>query len=78
MMSLNDFTERWPNACEIGMTKTFNVTESLRYKGVETFSSGGETTDWSSQLSVILQEIRSASWQLALLANECLVRLGMS
>jgi len=27
---------------------------------VETFSSGGETTDWSSQVSVILQKIRSA------------------
>jgi len=28
--------------------------------GVETFSSGGETTDGSFQISVILQEIRSA------------------
>jgi len=25
--------------------------------GVETFSSGGQTTDWSFQVSVVLQEI---------------------
>jgi len=46
--------------------------------GVETFSSGGETTDWSFQVSVILQEIHSAQWQPALLMNECLVSMDMS
>ena len=28
--------------------------------GAETFSSGAETTDWSFQVSMVLQEIRSA------------------
>jgi len=42
------------------MSKKFNATESLSYKGVVTFSSGGEATDWNFQISVILQEIRSA------------------
>jgi len=51
-------TECCPSACESDMSKKFNVTESLRYKGVATC--GGETTDWSFQLSVILQEICSA------------------
>jgi len=32
------------------MNKKFNATESL-YKSVEIFSSGGETTDWSSSSS---------------------------
>jgi len=52
--------------------------ESLRYKGVATFSSGGETIDWSIQLPVIMQEIRSGWWQLVLLMNECLAWLGIS
>jgi len=39
------------------MSKKFNATESLQCKGVATFSSGGETTNWSLQLLVILQEI---------------------
>jgi len=39
--------------------KKFYPTESLWYKGVATFSSGGETTYWSFQLSVIWREIRS-------------------
>jgi len=32
----------------------------LAVKGEATFCGGGENTDWSFQLSVILQEIRSA------------------
>jgi len=73
-------TECWHNACESDISKKLNATENLcyNYKCAATFSSGGETTDWSFQLSVILQEIRSAWWQLALLMNECLVWLGMS
>jgi len=45
---------------------------------VAIFASGGETTDWSFQLSVILQEIRIAWWQLALLVNDCFVWLAIS
>ena len=55
------------------MSKKFNATESLWYKGVATFCSGVENTDWNFQISVILQEIRSAWWQLALLMNACLL-----
>jgi len=51
------------------MSKKFHATESLWYKGVVTFSRGGETTECSFQFSVNWQEIRFASWQLALLAN---------
>ena len=43
--------------------------------GVETFSSGGQTTYYSLQISVILQEMRSAWWHPALLMNECLVSM---
>jgi len=46
--------------------------------GLETFSRGCLTTDWSFRISVILQEIRSAWWQPALLMNECLVSMIMS
>jgi len=46
--------------------------------GVETFSRGGEITDWNCQVSVILQEIRSAWWQTELLMSECLVSMIMS
>jgi len=38
-------TECWPNACESDMSKKFNATQSLCYKGLTTFSSGGETID---------------------------------
>jgi len=62
-------TECWLNACESDMSKKLNATEGLWYKSVETFSSEGETTDWSFQLSVILQERRSAWGQLVLLVN---------
>jgi len=34
------------------MSKKLNATESLLYKRVATFSSGGDTADWNSQLSV--------------------------
>jgi len=63
----------WPGACKSDMSKKFNVTESLWYKSLATFFSGGKTTDWSFQLSVsvILQEKRSGLWQLALLVNKC-------
>jgi len=44
---------------------------------VETFSSGSETTYWSFQGSVILQEICSAWWQPALLKNKCLLSMIM-
>ena len=47
------------------MLKKFSATESLLYKGVATFSSGGKTTDCSIQLSVNLQETRSASRTVA-------------
>jgi len=40
------------------MSKKFNAAESLRYKGVATFSSVGETTDWSVRHSVILKDIQ--------------------
>jgi len=36
------------------MSEKFNATESWWYKGVETFSSGDEITDWRFQISVIL------------------------
>jgi len=36
------------------MSKNFNATECLLYKDVATFSSGGETTYLSFELSVIL------------------------
>jgi len=55
-------TECWPNACESDVGKKFSATESLWYKGVATFSNGGETTDWSFQLLVILQEKCSGWW----------------
>jgi len=42
------------NACESYMSKKFDATESLRYKGVATLSSGDMTTDWSARHSVIL------------------------
>jgi len=48
------------------------------YNSVAAFSSGGETTDWSFQLSVNLQVTRSAWWKLVLLVNKCLVCLGIS
>ena len=57
----------WPNACESDMTENINAAESLWYKSVATFFNGGEVTGWSFQLSVILHELRSAWWQLALL-----------
>jgi len=38
------------------MYKKFNAAE-LVVQGVATFSSGGETTDWSFQISEILQEM---------------------
>jgi len=41
--------------------------------GVTTFSSGGETTDWSLQLSVNLHVIYAASWQIAFLVKRGLV-----
>jgi len=53
------------------MRKNVNATESLWHEGDAEFASGGENTDCSIQLSVNLQEIRSPSWQLALLVNEC-------
>jgi len=68
-------TEWLRSACKSDMSKNFIPTEILRCNGVATFSSVGETTDWSTQPPVILQEIRSAWWQLALLANECLLWL---
>ena len=55
-------------ACESDMRKR-NTTESLLYKGVVTFSTGGETTDWNFPLSVNLQKICSAWWHLALLVK---------
>ena len=58
-------TECWLYGRESDTTKKFNATESLWYKGVETFSSGVETTNWSFQMLVILQETRFAWWQLA-------------
>jgi len=64
-------TEKWSNACETGISKNFNATESLWHKSDAEFASGGETTDCSIQLWVNLQEIRSTSWQLELLVNEC-------
>jgi len=73
-------TECWPSACENDheiQEKKFNAAVSLWYKGVATFSNGGKTTDWSFHLSVILQEICSASWQPLLLVNKCLVWLDM-
>ena len=39
-------------------SKKLKATESLRYKGLATFSSGGETTNWSFLISVIQQVIR--------------------
>jgi len=57
------------------MSMKFNATESLWYKGVATFSSGGETTDSSYQISVIMHGRSSAWWQLALPTSECLVRM---
>ena len=68
----------WLNACENDVSKKFNATESLWYKGIATFSRGGETTDWSFQLSVIVQEMRFAWRRLALLLNKCCVWLGIS
>jgi len=38
-------TDRRPSAREIGISKKFNVTETLWYKGLATFSSGGVTAD---------------------------------
>jgi len=43
----------------VKVTGARQPTESLRYEGAATFSSGGETIDYSFQLSVILQEICS-------------------
>ena len=50
-------TECCLNACESDMSKKANATESLWYKGVATFSSGGETRDWCFQISLISQGI---------------------
>jgi len=59
------------------MKNKFNATESLRNKGVETLSSGGETKEWSIQLSVILQELYIlCDGNIALLVNEYLIRLA--
>jgi len=53
-------TECRPSACVSDMSKKFNATErEVVVQGVTTFSSGGETTDWSVQVSETLQEIRS-------------------
>jgi len=43
--------------------------------GVEAFSCCGQTTYYSFEISVILQEMRSAWWHPALLMNECLVSM---
>ena len=59
------------------MSKKCNAIESLWYNVAAKFSKSGEATDWSFQLSVVLQEIRSASSQPTLIVNECLVRLGI-
>ena len=69
--------ECWFNACEGDMRKKCNAIESLWYNVAAKFSKSGEATDWSFQLSVVLQEIRSASSQPTLIVNECLVRLGI-
>ena len=37
-------TEYWLHACERDKRKKLNATEILRYKGVATFSIGGETS----------------------------------
>ena len=71
-------TECWSKARECDLSKKFNTAERFLYKGVAKCAYGSETTDWSFQLSAILQEILSGWWQLALLANECLVWLGVS
>jgi len=39
----------------------------LEIAGVETFPRGSKSTDWSFQVLVILQEIRSVWWQPELL-----------
>jgi len=44
----------------------FELSELCR-PGVETFSSGGEKTDWSFQISVILQEMRNPENHVAVL-----------
>ena len=51
---------------KVTWARNFNATESLWYKGVVGLQIGFSR-------SVILQEIRSAWWQLALLMNECSV-----
>jgi len=51
-------TERCLNGCENYMSKKSNAAESLQYKGVATFSSGDETTDWSFWQSVISYDVQ--------------------
>jgi len=55
-------TEYWPSACENDMSKKFNAIESFRYKGVGTFSSGGETGS-TCQLSSKEYVLRGGNWR---------------
>ena len=71
--SFMSVSECWPSAW---VTWARKAAKSLRYKGVVTCSSCGET-DWNFQLSVILQKICSGWWGLTLLIIECFVWLGM-
>jgi len=47
------------------MSKKFNVTEGLRYKCEETFSSGGENRDHRLEFSALGDLARNPFWVMA-------------
>jgi len=57
------------------LSKKFNAAERLWCKGVATISSGGETTDWSFQISAILHN-STLSWIATSAANEVVLSTG--